>query len=191
LPKILLLIKNMQELNIVNENDEVIGNDTRQNIHKNGLLHREIHIWIFNDRGEVILQKRAANKDTYPGLWDVSVGGHVEIGDDYETTAIRELEEETGLKVKKEDLIFLEKTRRSSVDAITGMKNNTIRHIYAYRYNGPADELRLETGKATSLKFWPINRIFNLGEEEKKEFIPLLFKADSFPLFDKIKALIK
>jgi isopentenyl-diphosphate Delta-isomerase len=180
----------MQLLNIVNENDEIIGTDTRENIHKNGLLHREIHVWIFNDRGEILLQRRGMNKDTYPGLLDASVGGHVEIGDDYETTAVKETAEETGLKIAKKDLLFLEKIRKDAFDEKTGMKNNAIRNVYALRYNGPAEDLKIEIGKATSLEFWPIERILNLKEEERKDFVPSISNGNLSGIFEKIKNLI-
>lgn len=180
----------MKILNVVNEKDEVVGEDTRENIHKNGLLHREIHIWIFNDKGEVLLQRRSKTKDTYPGLLDASVGGHVEIGDDYETTAVKELAEETGLKADKKDLIFLEGLRRNSFDVKTGMKNNTIRKIYAYRYNGSSGELKIEAGEATSLEFWPLEKISNLTEEEKKDFVPSISGGEYSRVFEKIKSFI-
>jgi|WetSurMetagenome_2_1015567.scaffolds.fasta_scaffold18070_5 isopentenyl-diphosphate Delta-isomerase len=180
----------MQELNIINENDEIIGTDTRENIHKNGLLHREIHVCIFNDQGEVLLQRRGMNKDTYPGLLDVSVGGHMEIGATYETTAVKEIEEETGLKIEKKNLVFLEKIRRSSFDVKTGMKNNSIRYVYAYRYNGLAEDLKLEAGEATSLEFWPIERLLNLKEEEKKDFVPSIVNGNFSGIFEKIKILL-
>jgi isopentenyldiphosphate isomerase len=180
----------MKKLNLVNENDEIIGVDTRENIHRNGLLHREIHVWLFNDKGEVIFQKRGPNKDTYPGLLDASVGGHVEINDDYKTTAVKEVEEETGLKIEKKDLIFLEKIRRDAFDVVTGMKNNAIRNVYAYRYNGPANELKVEAGKATSLEFWPLEKILNLTKEEKKDFVPALADGSFSGVFEKLKGLL-
>jgi len=179
----------MKEFNVINEDDEIIGVDTRENIHKNGLLHREIHIWIFNDRGEILLQRRSNTKDTYPGLLDVSVGGHVEIGEDYETTAIREMGEEVGIKAEKNDLIFLDKLRRSAVDIKTGAKNNTTRKIFAYQYNGPAADLKIEAGEATSLEFWPLEKILNLTEEEKKDFVPAITDGSLSGVFGKIKNL--
>src|ERR1035437_3863166 len=94
-------------LDIINENDVVIGQDTRENVHKKGLLHREIHVWFITPDGQMIFQHRAKDKDTYPDLLDATVGGHVEPGATYEETAIKEMEEETGLKAEKEDLHIL------------------------------------------------------------------------------------
>lgn len=60
----------------------------RENIHNQGLLHREIHVWFYTPKGEIIFQHRAKDKDTYPDLLDATVGGHVEINSDYENTAL-------------------------------------------------------------------------------------------------------
>lgn len=179
----------MRELNIVDENDNVIGKDTRENIHKKGLLHREIHVWIYNDKGEVIFQKRALTKDTYPGLLDVSVGGHVEIGDDYLTTAIKEMEEETGLKAEAKDLIYITRMQKNSFDKSTGVRNNKIRNVYAYRYNGDAKDLKVEKGEATGLEFWKIDKILNLSDKEKKDFTIAFDDKEYIKVFNKIKKL--
>jgi isopentenyl-diphosphate delta-isomerase type 1 len=82
---------------IVNERDEVIGCAPRSEVHARGLLHRAVHVLVFNSRGEVFLQKRSMKKDRQPGVWDSSCSGHVDSGEDYDQTAVRELEEEIGL----------------------------------------------------------------------------------------------
>jgi isopentenyldiphosphate isomerase len=112
-------------LNIVDENDNVIGEEERKVIHEKGLLHREVHVWFVTPDNQIIFQHRAKNKDTFPNLLDISVGGHVEIGDSYIETVIKEVDEETGVKIKQSDLIFIDKIRRDSKDEITKMSNNT------------------------------------------------------------------
>lgn len=82
---------------IVNERDEVIGRAPRSEVHARGLLHRAVHVLVFNSGGEVFLQKRSMKKDRQPGVWDSSCSGHVDSGEDYDQTAVRELREEIGL----------------------------------------------------------------------------------------------
>jgi isopentenyl-diphosphate delta-isomerase type 1 len=84
---------------IVNERDEVVGQNTRRKVHARGLWHRAVHVLVFNARGEIFLQKRSMKKDRQPGVWDSSCSGHVDSGENYDETAIRELHEELGLKV--------------------------------------------------------------------------------------------
>ncbi len=84
---------------VVNEHDEIIGRETRREVHRTGLKHRAIHAFVFNSRGEVFLQKRSMSKDSSPGLWDSSASGHLDCGEDYDACVVRELREEIGLSV--------------------------------------------------------------------------------------------
>ena len=61
------------------------------------LLHKVVHVLVFNDAGNLLLQKRSMNKDVAPGKWDTSVGGHVSPGEDLKTAALREMKEELGV----------------------------------------------------------------------------------------------
>ena len=85
---------------VVNERDEVIDAKPRSYVHANGLLHRAVHVLVFNSRGEIFLQKRSMLKDRQPGVWDSSCSGHVDSGETYDETAVRELREEIGLDLK-------------------------------------------------------------------------------------------
>ena len=84
---------------IVNDRDEVIGRKPRSEVHARGLLHRAVHVLVFNSRGQIFLQKRSMKKDRQPGTWDSSCSGHVDSGEDYDQTAVRELREEIGLSL--------------------------------------------------------------------------------------------
>jgi len=86
---------------VVNERDEVIDRKPRSEVHRLGLLHRAVHVLVFNGRGQIFLQKRSMKKDRQPGVWDSSSSGHVDSGEDYDTTAIREVWEEIGLRLEK------------------------------------------------------------------------------------------
>lgn len=84
---------------VVNERDEVIGRQTRREVHRLGLMHRAVHVLVFNRCGQVFLQKRSLLKDRQPGLWDSSASGHLDSGESYDACAIRELREEIGLSL--------------------------------------------------------------------------------------------
>ncbi|MCF8069718.1 MAG: NUDIX domain-containing protein [Desulfobacterales bacterium] len=90
----------MEEIfDIVDENDNVTGTATRGEVHGNpALFHRVSHVLVFNATGELFLQKRGLDKDVQPGKWDTSVGGHLDSGETYEAAAIREMEEELGIR---------------------------------------------------------------------------------------------
>jgi 16S rRNA (adenine1518-N6/adenine1519-N6)-dimethyltransferase len=82
---------------VVDAADQIIGQATRTSVHERDLLHRAVHIFAFNKRGELLLQKRSALKDRHPGVWDSSVSGHLDAGESYLDAAIRELDEEMGI----------------------------------------------------------------------------------------------
>jgi isopentenyl-diphosphate delta-isomerase type 1 len=82
---------------VVNERDEVVGQATRREVHARGLLHRAVHVLVFDRAGRVFLQKRSMKKDMSPGLWDSSCSGHLDSGEDYDHAAVRELGEEIGV----------------------------------------------------------------------------------------------
>lgn len=116
-------------LDVVDENDRVIAIKTRGEIHARGLMHRAVHILVFNSEGELFLQKRSMLKDECPGLWDSSAAGHVDSGESYLDCARRELVEELGV-IGSVDLVEM---FRLPASAVTGFE-----HCAVYRavYDG-------------------------------------------------------
>jgi len=82
---------------VVDENDVVVGQASRREVHRRDLRHRAVHVLIFNHRGEVFLQQRSLSKDNWPGVWDSSSSGHLDAGEAYDTCCLREVGEELGL----------------------------------------------------------------------------------------------
>jgi len=95
-------------LEIVDSDDNVIGTATRAEIHKSRLMHRAVHIFVFNDAGEIYVQMRSASKDRHPGKLDSSAAGHVDPGESYHDTAIRELREEIAINADVEEVLRVE-----------------------------------------------------------------------------------
>lgn len=90
---------------VVDRKDNVVGQATRAECHRDKkLIHRSIGILVFNDKGELFLQKRSTTKDLYPGFWALSVGGHLTSGESYEAAAKKEMREELGIAVPLESL---------------------------------------------------------------------------------------
>ncbi len=80
----------------------------RSEVHSLGLFHRAVHTWIFCPAtGEVVLQRRADCKDSWPGRWDISSAGHISAGGESLPSAIREVEEELGLRFAPERFRYL------------------------------------------------------------------------------------
>jgi len=121
---------NTELLSVVDQNDHVIKTLPRHEIHALGLLHRAVHILVFNDSGELFLQKRSMKKDLNKGLWDTSAAGHVDVGEEYTASAIRETKEELGINIA-ETLQFLFKL---SPTPQLGME---FIQVYRCSHNGP------------------------------------------------------
>ena len=85
-------------IEIVDTEGATIGIRRRSEVHGDpSLLHKVVHVLVFNDAGNLLLQKRSMNKDVAPGKWDTSVGGHVSPGEDLKKAALREMKEELGV----------------------------------------------------------------------------------------------
>jgi isopentenyl-diphosphate delta-isomerase type 1 len=83
---------------IVDDNDNVIGQASRTRVHAQGLWHRGVHVFLFTSDGKMLIQKRSADRKQYASIWDGSVSEHVKAGEDYPTAAQRGLWEELGLR---------------------------------------------------------------------------------------------
>jgi isopentenyldiphosphate isomerase len=125
-------------LDVVNDNDEVIGVRRREDIHAEELMHRAVHILLFNSQGELFLQKRSLSKDEQPGKWDSSAAGHVDSGEAYLDCACREIDEELGIVVDQP----LQALFKLPATPSTGNEHCM---VYSYSFDGPlvlqADEI--------------------------------------------------
>ena len=119
---------------------------SREAAHRNGVRHRTAHVWIVRrhlGRMQVLLQKRSANKDSFPGMYDTSSAGHIPAGCEPLESAIRELGEELGLRAEPGQLreagtfdIRYEKTFHGRL-----FRDDEYCHVYVY--DGPVDERAL------------------------------------------------
>jgi isopentenyldiphosphate isomerase len=155
-------------LDLVDENDNVIGKITKPEMLKNKLLHRGTAIFVFNSKGEIYVHKRVKNKKIYPGYYDISFGGSVKSGETYEKGAKRELFEESG--IKNVELKFLFK------DRFTNNVDDVFVYVYKCIFDG---KLKLQKKEIEFGKFMTINEMEDLMKRET-------FCPDSLFFYEKI-----
>ncbi len=94
-------------LEVVTRKGRIIKTVPRSAVHGNpSLIHRVVHVLVYNQLGELFLQKRSADKDVAPGKWDTSVGGHVNSGETPEEALLREMKEELGITECKAKFLY-------------------------------------------------------------------------------------
>jgi len=174
-------------LEVVDEDDNIIGLETKGKIHENELLHRVIHIWFITPKGEIVFQHRSKNKDLLPDKLDATVGGHVEKGDSYEETAIKECKEETGVDIDVNKLVFLNKKITAAYNEKWGKFHRNMNAQYAYLYEGKTSDLKTEINDGEGFEAWKIDDLPNLSENDKLKFIPEILREDMFNFFNKAK----
>jgi len=145
---------------VVDENDQATGAAPRGEVHGNNLRHRAVHVFIFNSPGELFLQKRSRWKDRHPLLWDSSAAGHVDAGENYDETAVRELQEELGVTAALTRLVKLGCSEQTGWEFIW---------LYRGQHEGP---FQLAAAEIEHGEFFPIDIIDRWTKARPQEFAP-------------------
>jgi isopentenyldiphosphate isomerase len=129
--------------------------------HKNGWFHPTIHLWLYTKNGQVLLQKRAQNKDTFPGLWDVSVAGHILAGETPVSSALREAKEELGLSLEAGNLEFM--GRYTSEQKHPGeILDREFQYVYFAELPTPLEGLKINFEEVAAVE---LRSVLRLAEE--------------------------
>lgn len=149
---------NTEIFDVVDIEDKVIGQASRLEVHKKGLLHRAVHMMVFNSAGELFIQKRVMTKDDNPGLLDTSSAGHVSSGEDYLSAAHRELEEELGVK---SDLHFFIK--------ISACQEILFEHLEVY-YCKTDQQIIIDESEISEGRYWSVEELHEALKKSPDEF---------------------
>ena len=163
----------MEYFDILNPDGSRTGRKKERSlVHRDGDYHGTIHIWLFRrgpeGKTEVLLQKRSQNKDAFPGCYDISCAGHILAGEEPEPSALRELEEELGIKAEPEELIFLFLHESSCDTEFYGRRfcNHELAWAWALPWDGRTEELQLQKEEVESVMWITLER---LGEALREE----------------------
>ena len=159
----------MELLDVVDENNNLIGKtEDREIIHQKGLYHREVGIWIMNEKGEILVQKRSANKKQAPNKWGITAG-HVDAGEEPIKVAIREVFEEIGLELSKEEIEFLFIAKKHKKFSDT-QYNNNFQYIYFAKTNKKIEEYVIQEEELSELKYISIEELEKVIENKDEKY---------------------
>jgi len=153
------IVASIEMLDVFNEKMVRIGTDSRENVHAKGLWHQTFHCWILNpsasEGGSLLFQLRHPDKDTYPGLLDISCAGHLQAGETAED-GVRELEEELGITVAFEELAFCG-MNTEEVTLSETMIDREFNHVYIYKSHRDLEAYSFQKEEISGLFFVNIN----------------------------------
>lgn len=124
--------------------------------HQHGFFHATVHIWLYTKDEKVLLQQRAPTKKVFPNLWDISVAGHIGAGEEILDAAVREVYEEIGLTLKKEELIKIG-TRKHQVSHDNGIQDNEFHHVFIAELKVPISELIVQQDEVAGLELYNLS----------------------------------
>ena len=164
----------MEYFDIVDENGLPTGKTvSREEAHQKGIPHRTSHVWIVrpSDTGyDILLQKRSEEKDSFPGMFDTSSAGHIPAGDEPLPSAIRELEEELGIKAKPEDLRFAGTFRIQYEKPFHGriFRDNEFANVYVY--SGAIGKLKLQESEVSEVRWFDLDEVWDEIQTSRERF---------------------
>jgi len=158
----------MEYLDIINDNDKVIGQATREEIYQKKLMHRIVHLIILDNNGRFALQLRSKNVKFCPNHWSTIVGGHVQSGETYKEAILREAEEEIGIKP-------IIKKFSKDLYAKDGLKKFLV--TFKTHYNG---SFKPNSEDVETIKFFKLDEIKKMVTRGEKFHPELLFLLENY-----------
>lgn len=122
-------------------------------VHRDGDWHRAAHVWIAAPDGRILLQRRSERKENHPGLWDVSAAGHVSAGETAVEAAVRETEEELGLKLSPTELRHVGSIPETCVLNGGAYIDNEIHEIFVVRRAVDLKSLALDPDEVAEVRW--------------------------------------
>lgn len=152
----------MDELiDILDEQGNYTGKSClKSEAHAKGYFHATVHIWLYTRDEKILLQKRSPNKKVFPNLWDISVAGHIASGEGTLEAAVREVYEEIGLALEKEQLTKIG-IRKHQVTHPNGIQDNEIHHVFIALLTEPLDKLKIQEEEVAGLQLFDLSVLSN------------------------------
>ena len=162
-----------EAVDVFDRDDHTTGNIIlKRQVHEQGHWHRSAHVWIYNDRGDILMQKRAATKDTFPGLWDISVAGHISAGESPLTGALREIREEIGTETGPDELEYLTTIHMEYSYPERGWVNREHCYVYLMKKDLDPDKMSLQKEEVEAVRFFSPREFSELIKADRGVIVP-------------------
>lgn len=161
-----------EQVVVVSENDEILGLMEKMNAHENGILHRAFSVFLFNDKGEMLLQKRASGKYHSPNQWTNAVCSHPKIDETYLEGAQRRLNEELGITANlTEKFSFIYKA-----DVGQNLWEHELDHVFTGNYEGNFALNEQEVSEVRYISMQQLDQEMNANPEKFTEWFKIILK---------------
>ena len=158
-------------IDVLDENGNKTGEvETKEEIYKRGLWHRSVHIWIENDKQELLVQKRNPLKNTFPNLWAISSAGHVIAGETSIESGLRELKEELDVDATSKELEYLFTVKR-----VQPYRDSYIRvfdDVYLLKKNIDVNKTKLQVEELTDIKYVYYEYLESIFKNGDTSYVP-------------------
>ena len=164
----------MEFIDIVDENDNLTGRvEERKKAHDQNLWHRHVTSWIMNKKGEILLQKRSPLKDRNPNKW-AKTGGHVDSGESVEEAIQREVKEEIGIDVDRNQvhILYIYKSQDPN--------NKYFGYNFLFVVNTKIEEFVLQKNEVTEVKYVTIEELEKIRKNNDTNYTFTFWQEESF-----------
>ena len=166
------MAKESEYLDILTEEGEKTGETKpKDDVHRDGDWHKSVHVWVLNSRGELLIQRRAAQKKSHPNQWDISAAGHVSAGDSPIDAAIREFHAELGILLSEKEINYLFEVRANAVLNNGTFFEREINDVYLVKKDLDTLKMRLQEEEVAEVKYIPWKELKKEIQEENPEFV--------------------
>ena len=142
---------------------------TRDEVHRKGLIHRAVCVWIINSHNEILFQKRGSHV-MFPDLLDISYSGHIKSGETPLEAVLREGKEELGIDIIQDNLQYLFSCREYGKAG--EYIENEIEDVYLYRADIPIEQYDFCDNEVQSVMYIPLNEVKNMIQNKVEDFVP-------------------
>ncbi|KAJ4792657.1 Nudix hydrolase 3 [Rhynchospora pubera] len=184
-----------EHLDVLTRTGEKTGiSKPRGQVHRDGDYHRAVHTWIYSEStGELLLQRRSACKDSWPGLWDISSAGHISAGDSSLFSARRELEEELGIRLPNDAFELLFVYLQECVINNGAFINNEYNDVYLVTTLAPIplEAFTLQESEVSAVRYIPIGEYKSSLASGDEQYVPYEVDGQYVRLFTIIEERYK